>query len=112
MDVFTRNYIMRKGSTFSQEILLSDIYITLDPDSIYTVEGGMVLVADSTIKFSFSGTLSDSNTILTILMSSTQTSAITNLGNYDFAIDTTVAGVVQTIIEGSITVKEDVSKTT
>ena len=112
MNIFSRDYIVRKGSTFSEVILLSDIYITLDPSTLYTVEGGMVLVADSVTKFAITGALSESNTKLTISMTPTETTAVNVLGNYNYAIDIDSAGVVQTILEGSILLKDDISKTT
>ncbi len=111
MNIFKRDYTLRKGSTFSKIILLEDIYVTLNGAETYTVEGGMSLVADETVKFAIDGTLSELNTKLILLMSATATAAITDLGIYNYAIDIGLAGVVQTILEGSILVKDDVSKT-
>jgi len=108
--VFSRNYILRKGSTFAYSVVLADIYVDLDPLSIYTIEGGLSSVSDSTERYPLSGVLSEGNTILTFSMSSEETSSIINLGEYDYALDITVGGVVQTILEGYITVKGDVSK--
>jgi len=112
MNIFSRDYTARKGSTFSEVILLEDIYITLDSLLTYTVEGGMVLVADDSVKFDIAGVLSENNTKLTLTMTAEQTTAVTDLGNYNYAIDITTAGVVQTILEGSMLLKDDISKTT
>jgi|GEM_PF-4481564 len=108
--VFSRNYILRKGSTFAYSVALADIYVDLDPLSIYTIEGGLSSVSDSTERYPLSGVLSEGNTILTFSMSSEETSSIINLGEYDYALDIIVGGVVQTILEGYIIVKDDVSK--
>ena len=78
--------------------------------SIYTIEGGLSSVSDSTERYPLSGVLSEGNTILTFSMSSEETSSIINLGEYDYALDIIVGGVVQTILEGYIIVKDDVSK--
>ena len=112
MNIFSRDYIMRKGSTFSEVILLEDIYMSLDPSSNYTVEGGMTLVSDGTVKVAIGGTLSDNNTKLTLLLSATQTTAIATTGNYNYAIDIALAGAVQAIPDGPMLLKDDVSKTT
>jgi hypothetical protein len=112
MNIFSRDYIIRKGSTFSKIILLEDIYVTLDSGTTYTVEGGMELVADSAVKFAITGALSENNTKITISMTPGETTAVTVLGNYNYAIDIASAGVVQTILEGSLLLKDDVSKTT
>lgn len=112
MNIFSRDYIMRKGSTFSEVIPLADIYMALDPDQTYTVEGGMSLVSDDTVKVAIGGTLSEENSKLTLLVTATQTTAIPDSGNYNYAIDIALAGVVQTILEGSMLLKDDVSKTT
>ena len=112
MKVFSRDYIMRIGSTFSEEILLSDIWVALESVETYTVEGGIKLVSDTTVKFPIVGVLFESNTKLTLTMASSVTSTITDLGNYNYAIDIALSGVVQTVMEGSILVKADISKTT
>jgi len=112
MKVFSRNYVIRQGSDFLEEILLSDIYVTLDEALTYTVEGGMKLAADDSEVGVITGVLSSSNTILTLSMLAVDTTALTSSGNYNYAIDITNAGVVQTVIEGTILVKDDVSKTT
>ena len=112
MKVFSRDYIIRKGSNFSVEILLSDIYVSLDEGTTYTVEGGMKLIADSSEDAVITGELSVSNTILTLSMTAVETAAIIIAGNYNYAIDIVTAGVVQTILEGTILVKEDVSDAT
>lgn len=108
MKVFERNYKARKGTTFSEEILLSDIYVTLEAGETYTVTGGMILNSGSE-GYVITGVLSADNTILTITMSPAVTGVITTLGNYNFAIDITLGGVVQTILEGTILVKDDFS---
>lgn len=110
MKIFSRNYSIRVGSTFSEEILLSDIWVTLDPALTYTVEAGMTLISDFTKKHVITGALSSGNTILTISMAVAVTEAITNLGDYNFAVDIATAGIVQTVLEGNILVQEDVSK--
>jgi len=112
MKVFSRDYIIRKGSNFSVEILLSDIYVSLDEGTTYTVEGGMKLIADSSENAVITGELSASNTILTLSMTAAETTAIIIAGNYNYGIDIAAAGVVQTILEGTILVKEDVSDAT
>ncbi len=111
MNIFKRDYILRKGSTFFEVILLEDIYITLEAGETYTVEGGMTLVADDSVKFAIGGVLSENNTKLTLLMTSSQTTVVTDLGIYNYAIDIALSGVVQTILEGSMLLKDDVSKT-
>ena len=78
--------------------------------SIYTIEGGLSSVSDSTERYPLSGVLSEGNTILTFSMSSEETSSIISLGEYDYALDIIVGDVVQTILEGYIIVKDDVSK--
>lgn len=110
--IFNRDYIIRKGSTFSKEILLSDIYVTLEPATTYTTEGGMILAADDAVKQAIVVTLSAENTIMTISITSALTTTLANLGNYNYAIDIINSGVVQTVLEGIILVKEDNSKTT
>lgn len=112
MKVFSRDYTIRKGSNFSEEITLSDIYVTLDYPATYTVQGGMKLIADSSEDEVITGALSSENTILTLTMTAAQTTAIAIAGEYNYAIDITVGGVVQTILEGTILVKEDYSNAT
>lgn len=108
--VFKRNYIIRKGSTFHQIITLSDIYVALDSAETYTIEGAIMYVADNEKKYSITGVLTESNTILTLTMASADTDQIVNIGKYDYAIDIMLSGVVQTVLEGNILVKENVSK--
>jgi len=112
MNIFSRDYVVRKGSTFFEVILLEDIYVTLDPAKTYTVEGAIVLVADPDINLAISGALSENNTIITLTMSAVQTIAIEDFGNYNYAIDIASEDVVQTILEGSMLVKDDASKIT
>jgi len=110
MKVFKRDYTVRIGSTFSEVILLEDIYIELDPLVTYTLEGGMILVSDDTKKIVITPTLSLVNTTLTLTMTATITGAISDLGLYNYAVDITASGIVQTVLEGNILVKDDVSK--
>lgn len=108
--VFKKDYIIRKGTTFLVVILLDDIYIELDSAETYTTEGGIKYIPDDTEKYSITVTLSENNTIVTLTMSATDTTSIINSGKFEFAIDISLAGIVQTILEGDILVKDDISK--
>lgn len=110
--VFNKNYVIRKGSTFSEEIVLSDIYVTLDEGTTYTVTGGMKLVADDSVQYEITGVLSVSNSIITLTVTSADTAAISSIGKFNYAIDIAAGGVVQTILEGEILVKSDLTDIT
>lgn len=110
--VFARDYTIRKGSTFSHTILLEDIYVFLDSEKTYTVEGGMILVSDSEQVGKITGVINLTNTEITITVSAADTAALEESGYYNYAIDIASEGVIQTVLEGFILVKEDMSKAT
>lgn len=108
---FNRNYALNKGCHFVQTIFLESIYVILpegtDP---VTAEGGARLKTDVTKNFQIPVTVSSDRLTMSILMSSANTTAIPESGDYEYAIDITCDGIVKTVLEGSLLVKDDISK--
>ena len=107
---FNRDYIIYSGSDFEEKITFSQIYIDNDVSGTYTLTAGMKLASDVSRGFALTAEVvpDNSNDVFALSASRTVTATM-SIGDYMYAVDLSDGTKTKTILEGKITVMEDIS---
>jgi hypothetical protein len=83
--------------------------VSLNPVASYSVSVGAKLSSDDSQFIQMYGELIEDNSKLRISLNSVDSSNIPIDGEYNYAVDISLDGVINTILEGTIITKKDVS---